>query len=335
MGGRRKRGKKTTTKNGIHDVSFCNSIGHKDFGNSYNFLEGYYSHTTFSASAAHIDIDAHKKDFEEYIFRKGIEKLTLDKMKRIVGQIEYYFSDRNLPTDVHLLKQIEKGKGCVTIAHLCTFRKMKKILNSKNWREVSCALIHGSTSLLVSKDGRCVKRRVPLKMDKKLETTVIVRNLSRGSTIDSIKKIFSAIGSVIQVKRIEERVASVEFEDVVHATDAVHKLNDEVNWRFGLRVQLASGKKIKKKNKIDDFKKKPSTWKPLNNIGQSKLNDKTIDFSKIRKFRSNKKKRELQGTSQTQTQNRENNSSILSSKIAKGPQKGSLGFNISRRIIEE
>ena len=52
---------------------------------------------------------------------------------------------------------IAKGKGFESIAHVCTFKKMKKLV--KNWKEASCALFYLSEKLLVTADGCFVKRR--------------------------------------------------------------------------------------------------------------------------------------------------------------------------------
>ena len=38
-------------------------------------------------------------------------------------QIEFYFSDENLPTDMHMLEVLAKGKGRVSIKHILSFRE--------------------------------------------------------------------------------------------------------------------------------------------------------------------------------------------------------------------
>ena len=55
--------------------------------------------------------------------------LTDELRDRIVKQVEYYFSDENLPTDEFLLKYVKKNKkGLVPIETIASFRRMKKLV---------------------------------------------------------------------------------------------------------------------------------------------------------------------------------------------------------------
>ena len=48
--------------------------------------------------------------------------------KEVTEQIEFYFSDENLPTDMHMLQELAKGKGRVSIKHVMSFKRMKRMI---------------------------------------------------------------------------------------------------------------------------------------------------------------------------------------------------------------
>ncbi|KAG0485582.1 hypothetical protein HPP92_009661 [Vanilla planifolia] len=65
---------------------------------------------------------------EEVNGSSGGAVLSDDLRDKIVRQVEYYFSDENLPNDKFLLKQMRKDKeGYVPIAIISSFRKMKSL----------------------------------------------------------------------------------------------------------------------------------------------------------------------------------------------------------------
>ncbi|KAI4725338.1 hypothetical protein E4T49_06944 [Aureobasidium sp. EXF-10728] len=79
----------------------------------------------------------------------------------IVKQIEYYFSDKNLPSDKYLLdKTGGKENKPVDIKKLCQFPKMRKY---KPYRSVVESL--KKSTLLEVIDNKYIKRRVPLSVE--------------------------------------------------------------------------------------------------------------------------------------------------------------------------
>ncbi|PVI03560.1 hypothetical protein DM02DRAFT_247412 [Periconia macrospinosa] len=75
-------------------------------------------------------------------------------------QVEYYFSDENLPTDLHLLKCCGGRENLpVSISRTCGFKKMRGF---KPKRDVVAAL-RKSPFLVVSDDGKMISRKIPLK----------------------------------------------------------------------------------------------------------------------------------------------------------------------------
>ncbi|GMJ14196.1 La related protein 6a [Hibiscus trionum] len=184
--------------------------------------------------------------------------LTDDLKKKIIKQAEYYFSDENLPTDKYMMGLIKKNKeGFVTISVISSFRKMKKL--TRNYPSIVAALKESSL-LVVSSDGKKVKRRNPLPAievrDPKL-FTVLVENLPEDHSVENIKKIFGEVGRIKKISirdphavemskksgRADILISSklhalVEYETVEAAEKAVATLNNEHDWRNGMHVKL-------------------------------------------------------------------------------------------------
>ncbi|KAF2739109.1 hypothetical protein EJ04DRAFT_428088 [Polyplosphaeria fusca] len=74
-------------------------------------------------------------------------------------QVEYYFSDENLPTDLHMLQNCEGSKNVpVSISRLCGFNKMRKFKP----KSMVVAALRKSAFLDVTEDGKRVSRKMPL-----------------------------------------------------------------------------------------------------------------------------------------------------------------------------
>ncbi|EOY27718.1 Translation initiation factor eIF-2B subunit delta, putative isoform 2 [Theobroma cacao] len=181
--------------------------------------------------------------------------LTEDLKNKIIKQVEYYFSDVNLPTDKYMMSLIKKNKdGFVPISVIASFRKMKKL--TRNYPSIITALKESSL-LVVSSDEKKVKRKNPLPFievrDPKL-FTVLVENLPEDHSVENIRRIFGEVGRIKNISiydplAVEESKkkgradilisskihALVEYETVEAAEKAVATLNDEQDWRNGMR----------------------------------------------------------------------------------------------------
>lgn len=174
---------------------------------------------------------------------------------KIIKQVEYYFSDENLPTDNNLIGFIKKNKeGFVPITIIASFRKMKKLTRDHS---VIVAALKDSSFLVVSSDGKKVKRLHPFPIsdfrDPKL-CTVLVENLPEDHSVENIRRIFGEVGRIKHIAIRDPHVmdesrkgsnlissklhALVEYNSVEAAEKAVGALNNEQDWRNGLRVKL-------------------------------------------------------------------------------------------------
>nr|GEW79369.1 la-related protein 6C [Tanacetum cinerariifolium] len=182
--------------------------------------------------------------------------LTEDLQQKIIKQVEYQFSGLSLLANESLVKHISKDpQGYVPISVIASMKKIKScITNNQLLAQALCS----SSKLVVSSDGKKVRRKYPFTEKDKEELqsrTVVAENLPEDHSHQNLEKIFSVVKSVkaIRICHPQEPNSSrsrgdfvfsnklhalVEYETAEMAEKAVEKLNDERNWRRGLRVRL-------------------------------------------------------------------------------------------------
>ncbi|XP_078434464.1 la-related protein 6B-like isoform X2 [Wolffia australiana] len=193
--------------------------------------------------------------------------LPEDVTQRITKQVEYYFSDANLATTEHLMRFINKDpEGYVPISVIAAFKKIKTLVSDA---DQLATVLRTSSKLVVCDNGKKVKRLQPITSAdiQELQSRIVVaENLPEDHCYQSLLKIFSAVGSVKTIRTCYPQTpastasaatrhaksdtsvgnklhAFVEYETVEDADKAVAELDDEKNWRTGLRVRLLSSKR--------------------------------------------------------------------------------------------
>ncbi|KAG8062920.1 hypothetical protein GUJ93_ZPchr0003g17424 [Zizania palustris] len=189
-----------------------------------------------------------------------------DIAQKIVKQVEYQFSDTNLVTNDFLMKIMNKDPQCYVPMSVISSWKKIKAMGVTN--QLLVKALRTSSKLVVSDDGKKVRRAQPFTERHKEELQsrmVSAENLPEDSTRNSLEKIFGAIGSVknIRICHPQEPASSarsskpdalvssnklhalIEYETSHQAERAVDKLNDERNWRKGLRVRPVLRRSLK------------------------------------------------------------------------------------------
>ncbi|KAI3915722.1 hypothetical protein MKW92_022705 [Papaver armeniacum] len=182
--------------------------------------------------------------------------LTEDIRHKIIKQVEYQFSDMSLFASDTLMKHISKDpEGYVPLSVISSSKKIKSLVSNSH---LLIQALRTSSKLVVSDDGKKVKRKhLFTERDKEdlQARTVVAENLPEDYTHQNLEKIFGVVGSVKTVRICHPQESNVsrpkgdvlisnklhalvEYETVVQAEKAVEKLNDERNWRKGLRVRL-------------------------------------------------------------------------------------------------
>ncbi|CAL4961334.1 unnamed protein product [Urochloa decumbens] len=216
--------------------------------------------------------------------------LTDELREQIVKQVEYYFSDENLPNDEFMLNYMKKNKkGFFPIETIASFRKMKKLVQDLS---VIAAALRTSSKLVVSPDGKRVRRLHPLPQNElkdSKKSTVLVENLPPDFSMESIQEKFGRVGKVVKITINDPELAKesstakkhgfilsskvhalVEYEAVEAAEKAVATLSDESNWRTGMKVRLLS--KVSGKNSKSS-KENHDTLSKKNNQNQHSKED--------------------------------------------------------------
>ncbi|CAL0312107.1 unnamed protein product [Lupinus luteus] len=203
---------------------------------------------------------------------KNTNSLTPDLQQKIVKQVEYQFSDMSLLANESFQKQINKDpEGYVPITLVASTKKIKSLISNIH---LLTQAIRSSSKLVLSADGKKVKRKHPFTEKEKeylQSRTVVAENLPDDHSHQNLQKIFSVIGSVktIRICHPQESNSSrpkgdifisnkvhalVEYETLDIAEKAAEKLNDERNWRKGMRVRLllrCSPRSVLKSRKSD------------------------------------------------------------------------------------
>ncbi|KAL2649957.1 hypothetical protein R1flu_018085 [Riccia fluitans] len=169
----------------------------------------------------------------------GGAKLDADTQAKILRQVEFYFSDSNLPGDKFLLQSIEEAEdGLVSLPLICSFARMRSHLGFKehgaekvpaDTTKAVADVLRKSTVLRVSEDGLKVGRAEKLKAPLEVQAEVDTRSLAFcpfpwNVTLDEVESFFKDHGKVNSVRlprlmgaKCFSGFAVVEFVSVVEA----------------------------------------------------------------------------------------------------------------------
>lgn len=128
----------------------------------------------------------------------SLRPLTDEQRAKITTQVEFYFSDANLPTDAFLLKKVKADKqkqGWVPIQVVCGFNRMKQLLKKHPpVATVAAILAERSKSLLVDESKTKIRRAEPLPeydLEDIQARTVVAENLGFEPTVEGVVKKFT------------------------------------------------------------------------------------------------------------------------------------------------
>ncbi|EPS72682.1 hypothetical protein M569_02071, partial [Genlisea aurea] len=185
-----------------------------------------------------------------------------DAHQKVINQVEFYFSDINLATTDQLFRFMCKDpEGYAPISVVASFKKIKNAISDSSQL---ASVLRNSNKLIVSEDGKKVKRQQPLTesdMEELQARIIVAENLPEDHSHQNLLKIFSSVGSVKSIRTCPPQswngVSSasktpkgdglnlngklhtfVEYKSAEEAEKAVMELNDDGNWRNGLKVRL-------------------------------------------------------------------------------------------------
>lgn len=124
---------------------------------------------------------------------------TNDNNRLIKQQLEFYFSNSNLPRDKFLRAlAAQSEEGYVAISELLKFEKLKKLTEDP---VIVVEAIKGSELIAANSEGTHIKRTTPLpEVDTSNERTIYAKGWKSGTSIETIKDILSKFGEVLSVR---------------------------------------------------------------------------------------------------------------------------------------
>ncbi|GKV06171.1 hypothetical protein SLEP1_g18089 [Rubroshorea leprosula] len=230
-----------------------------------NHQNHHHHHQYYGGGGGEQEGEGGKRDIKDQKDHSASSKngLSEEAVQKILNQVEYYFSDLNLATTDHLMRFINKDpEGYVPMSIVASFKKIKAYTSSHSQL---ATVLRNSSKLVVSEDGKKVRRLHPLTksdMEELQSRIILAENLPEDHCHQNLMKLFSAVGSVKTIRTCQPQPsgsgassasrsgktdgmhfsnklhAFVEYESVELAEKAVAELNDERNWRSGLRVHL-------------------------------------------------------------------------------------------------
>lgn len=122
--------------------------------------------------------------------------------KRILDQVEFYFSDANIVKDAFLLKHVRRNKeGYVSLKLISSFKRVKHL--AKDWRAVAHAIAL-SEKLEVNESGTKLRRKEPLPAYDQTtpSRTVVAINLAEEKpvTIETVAELFRGCGEIALIR---------------------------------------------------------------------------------------------------------------------------------------
>lgn len=133
---------------------------------------------------------------------------------KILKQVEFYFSDANLPRDKFLQEKIKEKDGWVDLAVLVSFSRMKAL--SEDISVIADAVSKSAELLEVNEEKTAVRRRTALpESQETLMRSVYVKGFPESASLDELEAFFAGVSESVQAIRMRRHLDSKAFKGSV------------------------------------------------------------------------------------------------------------------------
>jgi len=150
---------------------------------------------------------------------------TAKLQSKIVKQLEFYFSDINLPYDKFLLNETKTDDGWVKISVLLTFKRLAAISNDST--EIASAIKNATDTILeVDEANEKIRRKhdcaVPVAdqefLNELIERSVYCKGFPKTTTMDELLDFAATFGDKVITKVTPRRLKTKEFKGTLYFT---------------------------------------------------------------------------------------------------------------------
>lgn len=156
------------------------------------------------------------------------EDKTLDMIElqaKIIKQLEYYFSDTNLPYDKFLQNEIKSDDGWVKISVLLTFKRLAAI--SQDVTVISSAVKNATDTILeVDETNEKIRRKVDCSvpvanqefLNELIDRSIYCKGFPKTASMDELLEFAATFGDKIITKVTPRRLKTKEFKGSLYFT---------------------------------------------------------------------------------------------------------------------